>query len=72
MDNANIWIEVACDNCGCVVGMTYKNAASITELKRITDQWVHDNEYKNLCPECQKELLGKKKYEIPNDSKLHD
>lgn len=60
MKKANIWIEVVCGNCGGVVGMEYKNVASITELKRLTDKWIHDEENGNLCPECQKELLGKK------------
>ena len=60
MNKADIWIEVACGNCGCVIGMIYKNVASITELKRKTDKWIHDDEHGNLCPECQKELLGEK------------
>lgn len=60
MAKANIWIEVSCGNCGGVFGMTYKNVASITELKRLTDKWIHDDEHGNLCPECQKKLLGKR------------
>ena len=60
MKKANIWIEVVCGNCGGIVGMNYKNIASITEIKRLTDKWIHDEKNGNLCPECQKELLGKK------------
>ena len=53
---ANIRIEVRCGNCGCVAGSYYHNAKSLPKLKEVTKDWIYDNEYGNLCPECQNEV----------------
>ena len=59
MARAEIFCEVTCGNCGSLsMGSTsYKNASTISRLKRLTKDWIWSNELAiNLCPACQKEL----------------
>lgn len=55
-----IWIEIHCDNCGDVIGWNYRNAKSISKLKKATKDWIYSQEHGNICPECQRELSRKK------------
>lgn len=52
MAKADIWCEVVCSCCGNVVGLYYKNAASIKKLKELTKNWTKTEDNENLCPEC--------------------
>lgn len=53
---AVIHCEVTCDRCGGVVFRQYKNAETISYLKKATKDWEYTNEFGNTCPECLKEL----------------
>lgn len=55
---AKIRIEVQCANCGGVIGCYYRNANSVSCLKKKTKDWIYEGEFGNICPECQKELWG--------------
>lgn len=52
MKTINIWCEVACSNCGGIVGRWYKNADTIRILKKETKDWSLTEDGDNLCPEC--------------------
>lgn len=49
---AIIWCECVCSNCGGVIGFDYKNAKTISALKRQIKDWKYCDEEGNLCPEC--------------------
>lgn len=51
---AVIWCEVSCSNCGGVIGFDYKNAKTISALKRKVRDWKYCGEEGNLCPDCYK------------------
>lgn len=53
------WCEVQCSNCGDVVGLHYRNAKTISRLKKATETWIYCDEEGNLCPECYKKLKKK-------------
>lgn len=53
---AVIWMEVQCSNCGGVIGWDYRNAKSVSKLKKATKDWICDKEHWNLCPDCQKKV----------------
>lgn len=55
---AKIRIEVQCSNCGGAIGDYYHNAKSVSRLKEKTKDWIYDDEFGSICPECQKELRG--------------
>ena len=57
---AIIWCEVACSNCGGVIGFDYKNAKTIAALKNKTKDWAYCNDEGNLCPECYEEYKKRK------------
>ncbi len=56
-----LWCEVSCCKCGDVVGFDYKNAKTISALKKATKNWKYCDEEGNLCPECFEKLKGKKR-----------
>ena len=52
-----IWCEVTCRYCGALASASgYYSADTIRKLKEDTKDWVEDEEYLVLCPECKKEL----------------
>lgn len=57
---AVIWCEVSCSNCGGVIGFDYKNAKTISALKRKVRDWKYCGEEGNLCPDCYKAWKNKK------------
>lgn len=59
MKRAVIWCEVSCSNCGGVIGFYYKNAKTISALKRKAKDWKYCGEEGNLCPDCYKEWKNK-------------
>lgn len=57
MANTIIWCEVTCGRCGAAANSCgYYSAELIKRLKAETKNWVEDNEYRVLCPECRKKL----------------
>lgn len=55
MTKRRIWCEISCGCCGGCVGLYYKNRDSIQILKTKTEDWVYDNKFGNICPECEEE-----------------
>lgn len=54
-----IWCEVTCRYCGALSSASgYYSPKVIKELKEATKDWIEDEEYTVLCPEC-KEKLGR-------------
>lgn len=53
---AIIWCEVSCTNCGDVIGFDYKNAKTISALKKAVKDWRYCEEAGNLCPDCYKNM----------------
>lgn len=56
MAKVDIWCEVTCSNCGGVIGTYYRNANTISNLKKKTKDWTHTKDGDNLCPECAKQM----------------
>ncbi len=52
---AMIWCECTCSNCGGMIGFDYKNAKTISNLKRKIEDWHYCEEEGNLCPKCYEE-----------------
>ena len=52
MKKAAVWCEVSCGDCGRAEGMFYKNSKSIQTLKEWTRDWVFDDDFGNICPDC--------------------
>lgn len=52
-----IWCEVTCGRCGDLAsGSGYYSPDLIKKLKTQTKDWVEDDEYRVLCPECAKQI----------------
>lgn len=56
---AILWCEVQCCNCGGVIGWYYRNAESISRLKKVTETWKYCDGLGNLCPECYEKIKKK-------------
>lgn len=54
MKKAVIWCEVSCSNCGGVIGFDYRNAKTISNLKKKVKDWRYCEEEGTLCPDCYK------------------
>ena len=56
-----IWCEVKCLRCGCVANSSdWYSPEQIKKLKLETRDWVENDDYSVLCPECDKILKGLK------------
>ncbi|MGF7011979.1 hypothetical protein M2146_002533 [Lachnospiraceae bacterium PF1-22] len=55
------WIEVNCCYCSSAIGIDYKNAKSVSQLKQSAKNWKYVGIYGNLCPECYEKYKAKKK-----------
>jgi len=52
-----IWCEVTCGHCGALSAFSgYYSPERIKKLKAATKDWIEDNDYNVLCPECRKKL----------------
>lgn len=53
---AQIWCEVMCQNCMRLLRASryYRNSKDIASIKAAAKNWIYDDEFGNLCPECQK------------------
>lgn len=48
-----IWCEVSCGRCGAIAGASgYYSPDRIRALKRETQDWRDDEDYRVLCPAC--------------------
>ena len=61
-------MEVTCGHCGGVIGFHYRNSDSVACLKRKTRNWVDDDYYGALCPDCIEKVKKERKKE-KNDIK---
>lgn len=66
---AVIWCEVNCCNCGGVIGFGYRNAKTISKLKRVTKDWKYFDGEGNLCPECFEKLKNRKRLSVTTRGK---
>ena len=52
-----IWCEVTCRCCGDMSAASgYYSPERIKKIKDATKDWIEDEEYNVLCPDCQKKL----------------
>lgn len=52
-----IWCEVTCGCCGALAAMSgYYSPERIKRLKETTKDWIEDEQYRVLCPECRRKL----------------
>lgn len=52
-----IWCEVICNHCGAMSSASgYYSPERIKKIKAATKDWIEDDQYGVLCPECKKEL----------------
>lgn len=52
-----IWCEVTCRHCGAMAAASgYYSPETIKRLKATTKDWIENDRYGVLCPECRKEL----------------
>lgn len=58
---AIIFCYVSCGRCENQEGGYYRNAKTISQIKKATSAWVGHDVWGNLCPECQSELKRAKK-----------
>lgn len=57
MKRATIWCSVTCLKCGDSIGLEYKNAKTISKLKRLTKDWKHiGGTWEEVCPDCYEKL----------------
>lgn len=57
MSKKIIWCEVTCGCCGALASASgYYSPALIKSLKLQTKDWIEDDEYRVLCPDCRKKL----------------
>lgn len=51
-----IWCEVTCGRCGAAAnGCGYYSPERIKKLKQNTKNWVEDENFRVLCPDCKEE-----------------
>lgn len=58
---AVIWCETMCCNCGGMIGYDYKNAETISKLKKEIKDWKYCEGEGNLCPECYEKWKNKQR-----------
>ena len=52
-----IYCEVTCRHCGALAANSgYYSPERIKKLKTETKNWIEDEQYGILCPECREEL----------------
>ena len=56
-----IWCEVICGKCAATARSNgFYSPEQIKQLKRETKNWVEDEQYGTLCPECQIQFKRRK------------
>lgn len=55
-----IFCYVSCGRCKNQEGGYYRNAKTISQIKKATSAWVEHDAWGSLCPECQQELKRQK------------
>lgn len=57
MQKIEPWVDVTCGKCGCLAfGSGYYYRGIITELRRSTRNWIVDDVYGTICPDCKADL----------------